>query len=292
MDRLIEAIDWDALAGWTRNHGWRVALILGMALMTILIINHVGPRIIRALASDHPEDGDPDLEVRLLAIAAALSHTTDIVVGVVALMMVLSEIGVDVTPVVTGLGLSSLAFGLAAQGFVKDYLRGIIILGEHQYAVGDRVTLSGVTGIVQGITLRRTVLRAEDGTLHSVSHGDVTIASRHPAPPDDVSLQLTVDYGADPAAVPLLATSVLREFTTAPVWVGAVEGEGEVGSFELFDDIGATLTLRLKVRPEARWVVIGELRRRLRIAFTAAGIALPRAGRMDGPGPEDGGPAY
>ena len=85
--------------------------------------------------------------------------------------------GVNAAALIAGLGLVGLAIGFGAQNLVKDIINGSFILIENQYGVGDVVTVAGITGVVQDINLRRTILRDMDGVVHSVGHGQVDITS-------------------------------------------------------------------------------------------------------------------
>ena len=88
--------------------------------------------------------------------------------------MVLSEIGVDVAPLLAGAGVVGVALGFGSQSLVKDFLSGMFILAEDQFGVGDVVDLDGqVTGAVEAVSLRTTRLRAADGTVWHVPNGAI-----------------------------------------------------------------------------------------------------------------------
>ena len=102
--------------------------------------------------------------------------------------------------------------GLATQTIVRDYIRGFAIVSGRYYVVGDRVSMGGVTGTVDELTLRRTVLHGDDGALHFVAHADSDVVTRHPRGPSATVLRLAVPYGADPATVTKLLKETVEVF--------------------------------------------------------------------------------
>ena len=118
-------------------------------------------------------------------------------VTVVASLTVLSQLGVDVGPAITGLGIVGIAIGFGAQQIVRDYFGGTLILLENQYAKGDVVTLVGVTGVVEEFTLRRTVLRDTDGIVHNVPNGAIVVASNRTRVWRRINQDVVIAYGHD-----------------------------------------------------------------------------------------------
>jgi small-conductance mechanosensitive channel len=96
---------------------------------------------------------------------------------VIAVLMILSEVNLDIGPAIAGLGVVGIAVGFGAQALVRDYFNGMLILLENQFSIGDVVTIAGVTGTVEDLTLRRTTLRDLDGVVHTVPNGEIKVAS-------------------------------------------------------------------------------------------------------------------
>lgn len=99
------------------------------------------------------------------------------VIAVIGLLMVLSEVEIDVGPAVAGLGIVGIAVGFGAQTLIRDWLAGIFVVLENQYSAGDLVRIAGVEGVVEDFSLRRTTLRDTDGTVHTVPNGQIIVAS-------------------------------------------------------------------------------------------------------------------
>jgi small-conductance mechanosensitive channel len=98
-------------------------------------------------------------------------------IALVALLMIFSEVGIDVGPAVAGLGIVGIAVGFGAQTLIRDWLAGIFVILENQYSAGDVVRIAGVEGVVEDFSLRRTELRDADGTVHTVPNGQIIVAS-------------------------------------------------------------------------------------------------------------------
>lgn len=92
-------------------------------------------------------------------------------------LMVLGKLDFDIGPAIAGLGVVGIAVGFGAQSLVRDYFNGALIVLENQYSIGDVVSIAGVTGTVEDLTLRRTTLRDPDGVVHTVPNGEIRVAS-------------------------------------------------------------------------------------------------------------------
>jgi moderate conductance mechanosensitive channel len=114
---------------------------------------------------------------RAQTFARLLQRSLAVVVAVMAGLMILRELDIDITPVLTGAGIAGLAIGFGAQALIKDWLSGIFIVAENQFNAGEHVRIAGVEGVVEDFGLRRTMLRDADGTVHHVPNGQIIVAS-------------------------------------------------------------------------------------------------------------------
>jgi small-conductance mechanosensitive channel len=118
-----------------------------------------------------------ELERRVTTLAGLALRIAGAVIAVIGVLMVLSEFEIDIGPAIAGLGVVGIAVGFGAQALVRDWLAGIFIVLENQYNVGDAVRIAGVSGVVEELGLRRTMLRDADGTVHVVPNGQIIVAS-------------------------------------------------------------------------------------------------------------------
>jgi moderate conductance mechanosensitive channel len=129
-----------------------------------------------------------EMERRVVTLQRLAGRIAGVVIVVVAALMVLEKFDIDIGPAVAGLGVVGVAVGFGAQTLIRDWLAGIFIVIENQYSAGDLVRIAGVEGAVEDLSLRRTTVREQDGTLHTVPNGQIIVASnlsrgRHPSDP-------------------------------------------------------------------------------------------------------------
>ena len=132
--------------------------------------------------------------------------------------MILSEVGIDITPLLAGAGVVGIAIGLGAQSLIKDLIAGFFILVEDQFNVGDVVRVADVTGGVEGLNLRRTLLRDLDGILHVVPNGQIRVASNFTKVWSRAHLNISVAYKEDLDKVMLVIRKVWEGMAEDPDW--------------------------------------------------------------------------
>lgn len=156
-----------------------IALLVWLALRLVALAQR---RVLRHIdQSDDPSRADAGRKARLNTLVGVFAHTAQVAVVAMGLLSLLSILGLNITPLLASLGVVGLALSLGAQTLIKDYISGLIILIEGQYSVGETVTIGGLSGEVERITMRATWLRNEEGQLSVIPHGDVrtiTNASR------------------------------------------------------------------------------------------------------------------
>jgi moderate conductance mechanosensitive channel len=193
----------------------------------------------------------------------------------IAALMVISLFGVDIGPAIAGLGVAGIAVGLGAQALVRDWLSGIFIVLENQYSVGDVVQIGGVDGVVEDFSLRRTVLRNLDGTVHSVPNGHITVASNMTRGWARVNLDISVAYDTDIDQATRVIDRVGQALADDPEWQDRLIEVPSVQRVNALGDSAVALKILGQVRPAQQWAVAGELRKRILAAFAAEGIEIP-----------------
>jgi small conductance mechanosensitive channel len=210
---------------------------------------------------------------------------------VVAVLMILEKLDYAIGPAVAGFGIVGIAVGFGAQSLVRDYFNGWLILLENQFSIGDVVSIAGVTGTVENLTLRRTTLRDLDGVVHNVPNGEIKVASNRTRTWARINQDVTVAYGTDVDRATEVVDSVGREMAADPVWKGRVLEPPHVERVEALAEYGITLKILGTVQAVDQWAAGGELRKRLLAAFARHGIEIPRPQRVilardpDGSGP-------
>jgi small-conductance mechanosensitive channel len=131
----------------------------------------------RPRAADEDERAVVEAQRRMRTLEDLTVRIVGSVIAVIGLLMVLSQVGIDVGPAVAGLGVVGIAVGFGAQTLIRDWLAGIFVVLENQYSEGEQVRIAGVEGVVEDFSLRRTMLRDRDGTVHTVPNGQIIVAS-------------------------------------------------------------------------------------------------------------------
>ncbi|HEV7807112.1 MAG TPA: mechanosensitive ion channel family protein [Solirubrobacteraceae bacterium] len=216
-------------------------------------------------------------ERRISALTSILRSVAGFVILLFATFMVLSEVGIDVAPLLAGAGVLGVALGFGSQSLVKDFLSGMFILVEDQFGVGDIVDLDDkTTGTVEAVTLRTTRLRAKDGTVWYVPNGSIMRVGNRSQHWSRTVIEIEVAPGADveqaERAVRRAAHALCRDSDE-------ILEEPEVMGTDVRDD-AIVIQLALKTLTADQDEIVRELRERLRVEFARDGIELPA--RPDG----------
>jgi small-conductance mechanosensitive channel len=204
-----------------------------------------------------------------------LVKTSMAIIAAVALFMVLAEVGINIAPALAGLGVVGIAVGFGAQSLIKDLIAGLFILLENQYSVGDVVKVAGITGVVQEINLRRTVLRDLDGIVHSVPNGEITVASNYTQEWSRVNMNISVGYGEDLDHVIEVINRLCRDMADEPYWGSMMLTPPQVLRVDAFEDSGIAIKILGDTKPIKQWEIMGEMRRRIKRVFDEEGIEIP-----------------
>jgi small-conductance mechanosensitive channel len=257
--------------------GIRVLVVVVAAVVTVRLARRAVPRTVARLADASRRD-DVRWEQRTRTLSGTLVSVVGVVVWTTAFVTVIGQLGFNLGPLLAGAGVVGLAVGFGAQQLVRDVISGFFVLVEDQFGVGDTVTLGGVTGTVESMTLRLTRLRADDGVLHHLRNGDLGIVSN-----------ASRGYGVATVAVPVPADvpleGVLARINAA---MAALPGDAELGALLLaepqvlgvtgFRDPAGTplVTVNVRVRPEAKARVQRELLQRALAVVPEPPVRTPR----------------
>jgi small conductance mechanosensitive channel len=264
----------EALARWLMQSGLRIGLIV---LVSYLILKIVG-MIARRLESEVEAAGGTDAMERLKRVrtlGTLVQNTLGALVTGIALLMVLRELNLDITPILTGAGIVGLAVGFGAQTLVKDVISGFFLILENQVRVGDVAAINGTGGLVEAITLRTIVLRDQAGTVHVFPNGSITTLSNMSKDFAYYVIDLGVAYDEDTDRVGRVLRSIDDELRADVVYGPSILEPLEILGIENFAESQITMRLRIKTLPLKQWDVGRELRRRIKIRFHAEGIVIP-----------------
>jgi small-conductance mechanosensitive channel len=267
-------IDAEKVAGWVVTTGLQVLLIVIGALVVVRLGSFITKRVEAAF-----EDADPTTMSEREKQAATLGKVIrSIIRGVVwgiATLMILREVGIEIGPILAGVGVAGLAVGFGAQSLVKDFLAGMFVLIENQYHVGDVVSLAGKSGLVERVTLRATTLRDLEGNVHIVPNGTIDVVTNMTKEYSRYVLDVGVAYKEDVDEVMAVLQEVFGELAAEPEFSGKITAPLEVLGVESFGDSAVVIRVRFTTLPIQQWGVAREYRRRIKKTFDAKGIEIP-----------------
>jgi small conductance mechanosensitive channel len=264
---------------WLRTSGPRVLVILVVSLLLIRLLRAVSDRIPRLLPAGEGTT-ITEREKRTRTAASLLRTAGASLVLLIAALMLFREFGMDITPLLAGAGVAGLAIGFGAQSLIKDVIAGFFILMEDQFHVGDVIQAAGVSGQVEHITLRMTIVRDLHGAVHFIPNGEIKVASNLTKEWSRAVLEVGVGYEEDIDHVITVLNEVNRSLADDETFGKLVLEPPQVLGVEALADSQVTIRILAKTLPLQQWDVARELRRRIKGAFDREGIQVPYPHRV------------
>jgi small-conductance mechanosensitive channel len=208
------------------------------------------------------------------------------VVGLTAL----SEIGVNVAPLLAGAGIVGIAIGFGSQKLVQDLITGLFLLLENTVQVGDDVTVSGLSGTVENVSIRTIRLRAGDGSVHIVPFSAVTTLTNSSRGAGNAAVSVNVSYKEDTDRAGQILKDIVAEMRREPEYRQAIRGDLELWGVDKVDGSMASIVGQIRCTDSGRWPVQREFNRRMKRRFQECGIEIVPAGQtilMQVPAPAD-----
>ena len=261
---LFQGWDQDTI-NFVRNGLPKLLVIL---IGTIILIRLL--RLITAKVANLTRNEQLSTHVRVQQVRTLVSVVNSVgtvVIFFIALLEILKLFNISIEPLLASAGIVGLAIGFGAQTVVKDVITGFFILLENQYDLGDTITIAGVSGTVEDLSLRRTLLRDANGTVHSVPNSEIKIVSNLTRDWSQVSLTVAVDYSEPSDRVIKLLQEIGDELRNDPDFGGAIVAEPEVPGIERVQGPEVDYLMLTKVRPGKQYAVSRELRRRIKESF-------------------------
>jgi small conductance mechanosensitive channel len=269
-------ITWASVSDWFFEHGIPILIMIAVGILLWFVLQKLLPRLIsRLMARPARGESERGTEKRRDTLIGVFRWIGRILIILIVLLMILTELDINIGPVLAGFGIAGIAVGFGAQYLVRDLIAGIFILGENQYRVGDVARVADVSGLVEQITLRKTVLRDLDGVVHHIPNGEIRVASNYSRHFSRVNLDVPVDYGTDLDHAISVINRVGQELAADENWRDRFVTSPQVLGIEKFGDSGIELKIVGDVKPSEQWAIMRELRLRLKKAFDAEGIEIP-----------------
>lgn len=264
----------ERLLDWVLGSGLRIVVIATLAWFFMRVVDATVDRMEfeagRGVGLDAQERAK-----RVRTLGNLVEYVVAVLVGGVATLMILRELNLDITPVLTGAGIVGLAVGFGAQSIVKDFFSGFFLILENQLRVGDVAAVNGVGGMVEAVTLRTVTLRDMEGTVHIFPNGNINTLANRTKDFSFAVLDVGVAYSEDTDRVSDILRGVGAELRADPVFGPYTLADLEVLGIDQLADSAVVVKVKMKTLPVKQWDVARELRRRIKHAFDAAGIEIP-----------------
>jgi small conductance mechanosensitive channel len=268
-------LSWAGVINWLASHGVRILIVLVVGAVLWVALNKVLPPLVgRAMVTTKGESKE-GVKKRRDTLVGVLTSAGRVLIVIVAITTILSEVGVPIAPMLASFGIAGVAVGFGAQYLIRDLIAGIFITMENQYRVGDVARVADVSGVVEEITLRKTVLRDLDGIVHHIPNGEIRVASNFTRHFARVNLNVSVAYGTDLDHAISVINRVGRELAEDKKWRDVIKSPPQALRVDKLGDSGIEIKIVGDVKAMEQWAVMGELRLRLKKAFDAEGIEIP-----------------
>jgi small conductance mechanosensitive channel len=265
-----------ALVEWIVFPSLRIILTLAGAwvLMRVAkpVLERLEPFIVKAR---HKDEAEGEAEKRAKTLTQIVWHIMRVAIGVVAVIMVLGQLGLQIGPILAGVGIVGLAVGFGAQSLVKDVINGFFLILENRYRVGDVVRTAGVAGRVESVTLRVTTLRDLQGRVHIIPNGQIETLTNFTKDWSRTVLDIGVAYKEDVDEVMDVLAEVGEELRQDKDFKELIMEPMKMMGVEDFGDSQVTIRMFFTTQPLKQWDVAREFRRRVKKAFDEHGIEFP-----------------
>ncbi|RPI42301.1 MAG: mechanosensitive ion channel family protein [Betaproteobacteria bacterium] len=275
-------MDWrfavkELLATFPRIDG---AALVSLRIAGILVVAWIAAAVLHRLVRLFRERisarmADAEAVKRATTLGRAIRYLANVVVTLIAGMLILSEVGISVAPILGAAGVVGIAIGFGAQSLVKDYFTGFFLLLENQIRQGDVVTVADIGGLVEEVTLRFVRLRDYEGNVHYVPNGLITTVTNRSRGFAQAVIDVGIGYGEDIDEAFAVMREVAGELRADSQFAPKILDDIDIAGVESWGDFAIMLRCRFKVAPLEQWAVRREYLRRLKKAFDAAGIEIP-----------------
>ena len=237
----------------------------------VLLVNFVTGRVIKV--AEHRDTFGVARGAQVRTLATVIRATGIGIVAFLAFLQIMENVlHLNLSPLLASAGVAGVAVGLAAQTIVKDVLNGILILIEDQYNVGDVVTLAGMTGTVDTMTLRKTTVRGFDGTLYIIPNSQITNVANQSRDYSVATLNVSVDFSANPDQVIPLLKKIALEVRNEPAFKDIFVADPQVFGVDSIKGTEVIYPIQIRTLPRKQFEAMREMQRRIRLALEEQNI--------------------
>jgi small-conductance mechanosensitive channel len=263
------------LLQWMLSHGAAVALILLSVVAIVWLLSVSETRLMRLIVARARRGGREERENRARTLIGVFRNAGNVITVGGGGVMVLDEIGLPVAPLLGGAAVLGLAVAFGAQSLIKDYFTGFMLLLEQQYMINDVIKIGEISGQVERISLRMTVLRDLEGRVHFVPHGQITAVTNMTHGWSRAVFDIGVAYRENIDQVIDVLLGLAADLRQDPQYACLILEEPTMLGVDALGDSSVSIKFHLKTRPLQQWTVKRELLRRIKNRFDELGIEIP-----------------
>lgn len=258
---------------WLVTSGLKIFLILILTLVAIKAVQLLMDKLFHRLFRNHQHD--IEIQKRSDTLKSVFRNVINITIAVVALMMILDQIGVDIAPILAAAGVVGIAVGFGAQQLVRDVIQGFFILLDDQIRVGDVVQIADKGGLVENVNLRMITLRDLAGNVHFVRNGEITVVTNMTKEYSRYVFDIGVAYRENVDEVIEVIKQVDSDLRADDEYKDDILEPIEILGLDQFADSAVIIKARTKTVPIRQWAVGREFNRRLKKKFDELDIEIP-----------------
>jgi small conductance mechanosensitive channel len=260
---------------WLLSHGINILIVAVGAFILNKVLGRIISRSVRIAVTSNNQVSPEAEKKREDTLVRIFKGIIRVLLVFIAILMIMSEIGIKIAPILAGAGIAGIAVGFGGQYLIRDIITGLFIIIENQFRVGDVVGINGKSGAVEDITLRMTTLRDMDGTVHHIPNGEITVVSNMSKFFSRVNLNIGISYSSSIDKAIEIINKVGEELANDPDWKDQILSPPRFLRLDSLSDSSVDLKILGDTKPSMQWAVAGELRMRLKRSFDDAGIEIP-----------------
>ena len=259
---------------WFVHSGLKVFLIIVLMLILFKGSQVVAERLFTTIKRGRHRDDD-EFKKRSDTLSSIVRHVLNVSILLIAVSMILGELGIKIGPIMAAAGVMGLAVGFGAQSLVKDIISGFFIFLEDQIRVGDVVEIAGKAGIVERMNLKMTILRDLSGNVHYVPNGEISVVTNMTKGYSRYVFDIGVAYRENVDEVMEIMKEVDEELRNDPDYKKDILEPLEIFGLDQFGDSALIIKARTTTKPIKQWRVAREFNRRLKKKFDEKDIEIP-----------------
>lgn len=262
---------------WLYQTGWKILTITGICLGTFLMTRHLAPLAIRRTVKHQMKrKRKVEREKRVKTLVRLVTTSSGVGLGMLAAFLISQQLGINITAALVGFGVFGIAVGFGTQHLIRDVINGFFVYLENQYNVGDVIQVGSIAGVVEELSLRRTILRDLDGARHVIPNGEVRIVSNLTQEWSRAHLNISVAYKEDLDRVMAVMRKTWEGMAEDPDWgTSIISKTPSLLRVDKFGDSGITIKMVGETEPIKQWDIMGEYRRRIKKVFDKEKIEIP-----------------